>query len=107
MVVSEVVSASTEDAGEEQLACEGPQNGELTVLSCIDDADVDDALERLDLGGGGGGDDGDEPFSREEGSAPTGGLTPTGSELALWGPLGMGLLVPVVGARRRRSRRRR
>lgn len=105
MVVSEVVSASSDDDGEEQLACPGPQNGELTILSCIDQDDIDDAADRLGLdGGGGGGDDGG--FSRDESGL---GVAPTGGELALWGPLGMALLVPVAGSRRRlhRDRRRR
>jgi cytochrome c553 len=94
MVVADVVEASSDD-DEEQLACPGPQNGELSILSCVDEGDVDDALERLGLGD----DDGGGQFERgdEEGR----GGSSTGAELAMWGPLGMAVLVPIAGARRR------
>lgn len=100
MVVSEVVTATSDDPTE-QLACEGPQNGALTILDCIDDDDLADAFERL--GFGDGGDRGERRFERgdddENGAGPTAG-TPV-AELALWGPLGAVLLVPVTLVRRR------
>jgi hypothetical protein len=102
MVVAEVVEATSDDP-EEQLACPGPQNGELTILDCVDQSDVDDARERLGLGGGGGDVDDDGEFERGAGDSPD----PAGDELALWGPLGMAVLVPIAGARRRSRRSRR
>ncbi|MGH9137647.1 MAG: hypothetical protein ACRD0G_11455 [Acidimicrobiales bacterium] len=50
MLVSEVVTATTDDDAE-QLECEGPQNEATSILECIDDDDLDDARERLGLGG--------------------------------------------------------
>jgi hypothetical protein len=100
MVVAEVVEATSDDP-EEQLACPGPQNGELTILDCVEQSDVDDALERLGLGGGGGDDDGE--FERGAGGDPP---APAGDELAMWGPLGMAVLVPIAGLRRRSRRTR-
>jgi hypothetical protein len=97
MVVADMVEATNEDEGE-QLECPGPQNGELSILACVDDDDVADALERLGLDAGDGGDDGEFQRGDDEEGA---GLVPTGGELALWGPLGMAVLVPVAGARRR------
>jgi hypothetical protein len=99
MVVAEVVEATSDDP-EEQLACPGPQNGELTILDCVEQSDVDDALERLGLGDGGGEDDGE--FERGAGDSPA----PAGDELAMWGPLGMAVLVPIAGLRRRSRRAR-
>lgn len=107
MVVSEVAFTTSEDGGEEQLLCPGPQNGELTIRDCIDDDEIDDVLERLNLGSGGGdGGDDDGGFSRDD---EEGLGVPTGGELALFGPLGIAVLIPVAGTRRRlgRSRRRR
>jgi hypothetical protein len=100
MVIADVVEATSEDDGE-QLECEGPQNGAETIRDCIDDGDVDDALDRLGFGGGGGGDD-DGEFQRDEEGQ---GSAPTATALALWGPLGMAVLVPVAGIRRRMRRR--
>jgi hypothetical protein len=98
MVVSDIVEATSDDA-EEQLECPGPQNGELSILECIDEGDLAGAAERLGFGSGDGGGQfergGDEDDEQGLGAVPTGG------ELALWGPLGMALLVPVAGARRR------
>jgi len=99
MVVTDVVEASSDD-DEEQLECPGPQNGELTILDCVDDADIDDALDRLGLDGGG--DDGGGRFERgDEESIGSGPSASSGGELAMWGPLAMAVLVPVAGARRR------
>jgi hypothetical protein len=104
MVVSEVVTATSDDPTE-QLECPGPQNGELTILDCIDDDDLDDAFERL--GFGDAGDDGGGQFERDSGDDEEEGVggpaTAPGAELALWGPLGMVLLVPFALARRRSS----
>jgi hypothetical protein len=105
MVVGEVGFTTSDDDGEAQLLCPGPQNGELTILDCVDDDEVADVLDRLALSAGGGDGDGDDSFSRDEEGL---GL-PTGGELALFGPLGLAVLVPVAGTRRRldRSHRRR
>jgi hypothetical protein len=104
MVVSEVVTAASSDDSE-QLECAGPQNGELTILDCVDDDDLDDAFERLGFGEGTDADaDDDQPFERDGGDDEDGAADPSaapGAELALWGPLGMVLLVPFALARRR------
>jgi hypothetical protein len=100
MVVSEVVEASTDDPAE-QLECAGPQNGELTILDCVDQDDLDDAFERLGFGDAGG-DDGDEPqFERDDEEGTADPATAAGAELMLWGTLGMVLLVHFALARRR------
>ena len=105
MVVSEVVTATSDDPTE-QLECPGPQNGELTILDCVDDDDIADAFERLGFGDAGGGGDDDQPFERddsgdEDEEGVGGPAAAPGAELALWGPLGMVLLVPFALARRR------
>jgi cytochrome c553 len=76
--------------------------GFTTTLDCVDDDEVADVLERLDLrSGGGGGDEGDDDgFSRDE----EGLGVPTGGELALFGPLGIAVLIPVASTRRRLGR---
>jgi hypothetical protein len=108
MVVADVDEATTDD-DEEQLECEGPQNDEdNTILDCVDQRDIDTVRQKLNLGGGRGG----GGFSRDSSSDSdsdsdedsVGSLLPTGSELALWGPLGMALVVPVAGFRRRLRR---
>jgi len=92
LAVSEVVSADSGDGP--QLECEGPQNGELTVLDCIDDRDIADAADRLGLDvDAGGGDSGIEVDRGEEGRAP----------LPVWSPVLALLVVPF--ARRRATRR--
>jgi hypothetical protein len=96
MVVSDVVTADSDDPTE-QLECPGPQNGELTILDCVDDDDVDDAFERLGFGDAGG-DDGGGQFERDEEGSPA---TAPGTELALWAPLGLSMLVPFALVRRR------
>jgi hypothetical protein len=105
MVVSEIVTAASSD-DTEQLECAGPQNGELTILDCIDDDDLDDAFERLGFGEGTDADaDDDQQFERDEGDDDEDGAADPsavpGAELAMWGPLGMVLLVPFALARRR------
>lgn len=94
MVVSEVVTATSDDP-DEQLECEGPQNGEQTILDCIEDGDVTDALERLDLGAGGGTDR--ERFERDDEN----GLGDPGGFVSLALP---GLVLPVAWWRRRLRR---
>jgi hypothetical protein len=97
MVVAEVVTASSDDDGE-QLECEGPQNGAETIRDCIEESDVDAAREALGFGAGDGGDD-DGEFRRDDADEEGRG-GPEGLELALFGSLGLAVLVPVVGTRR-------
>lgn len=49
MVVGEVARASSEDDGP-VLTCPGPQNGETTILDCVDQGDIDRMLVALNLG---------------------------------------------------------
>jgi hypothetical protein len=63
MVVSDVVEATSDDDGA-QLACAGPQNDERTILDCIDEREVEDLVERLDLGSSGS--SGRERIERDE-----------------------------------------
>lgn len=103
MVIAEVGEATSEDEGE-QLACEGPQNDAETILDCIDQADVDDALEALDLGVAA---DNDGRFERDDsgGDDEEGQGSPSpGAELALWGSLGMAASAPLALRRRASAR---
>lgn len=99
MVVSEVVEATSDDPTE-QLACPGPQNDELTILDCIDDDDLDDALERLGLDAGGGG-GGERRFEREGAGGGPGGGSGGGAGVALAALALPGLAVPLLRIRRK------